>query len=300
LEPYDKVKKMTLRELKKKYSNEVSLVELDILFSFVSKKSVEFLLSHSEFELTRKQEEEIKKHIIQRCKGIPIAYIIGSKEFFGINFLVNKNVLIPRPETELLVEEALDYLAEKNLKATVLDVGTGSGVIIISLSKNTKENKIKYLASDVSKEALSVAMRNSKLNKQENRIKFFLSDLLESEELKKEIQNIQTLLITANLPYVSDKYLNQESNKETIGLKYEPRVALAGGKDGLEIYKKLTKQILKIKGTCTNLKITLFYEIDPEQKTILEKWLKKNLPESSIINFIKDISKKYRLVRIII
>jgi len=294
---------MTLQEIKQRYSKQVDLKEVDLLISFALKKTLEFILLYSEFELTKKQEERISSLIRRRKKGEPLAYIIGEKEFFGLDFFVNKNVLIPRLETELILEEILGELGNGNEKTTVLDVGCGSGNIIISLSKNLirqsgqNVKNIKFLASDISKQALSIAVKNAKLHKQENKIKFYLSDLLKNKELEKELTRSEKIIIAANLPYVPNHHLKKEPTKETLGLKYEPKLALLGGQDGLDIYKKLIKQTLKIRDNFPKLKIMSFYEIEAGQNKLIEKWKKENSLEMQT-SYSKDLSKKWRLSKI--
>jgi methylase of polypeptide subunit release factors len=351
---------MTLKEIKQKYFKQVDLAELDLLVSFVLKKPVEFVLSHPEFKLTKGYEEKIKELIKRRKNGEPLAYIVKKKEFFGLELSVNKNVLIPRPETEILVEEVLDELGKSKGKIAVLDIGTGSGNIIISLSKNLirqsvrSMKNIKFLATDISKKALTVAKKNAKTYTQDKKIKlprckcvehcdnftplthfrslphsikpvfsvlpqkykpspsddesdcvslthlkikFLLSNLLDNKNLLKEFKNIKKLIIAANLPYVSEKYLKQKETKLTIGLKYEPKTALLGGKDGLDFYKKLTLQILKLKKIFPELKIISFYEINSEQKEIFEKWkIRKNIKIKTF--YTKDLNKKWRVCKI--
>ncbi len=294
---------MTISDLKQKFQKQLKLSEIDLVISCVVKKSVEYILSYPEFKLKEKQAEKIKKLIKKRIQGEPLAYISGKKEFFNIDFFVNKNVLIPRPETEMIVEETLNELEKENKKLTILDIGCGSGNIIISLSKNLIRKKIqnakniKFLASDISKKALSVARKNAKKNKQQKKIKFFHSDLLDNKKLEKEFKNIKKLIIVANLPYVPKKYLKQKETKLTTGLKYEPKIALFGGKDGLDFYKKLTLQILKLKEKFPKIKILSFYEIENKQKTSFENWkIENNLKIKS--SYKKDTGKKWRLCKL--
>jgi len=288
---------MTLFELKQKYQKRADLSEIDLLISFAIKKPQEYILSYPEFRLTKKQEEKIKKLIEKRIKGEPLAYLIGKKEFFNIDFFVNKNVLIPRPETEMIVEEILNELGNIKEKTALTDIGTGSGNIIISLSKNLKQKNIKFLASDVSKNTLSLARKNTKIYKQNKKIKFFLSNLLDNKNLIKEFKYIENLIIAANLPYLPEKYLKQKETKLTAGLKYEPKTALVGGKNGLDFYKKLTLQILKLKEEFPKIKIISFYEINSEQKDLFEKWKKKKNIKIRT-SYKKDLNKRWRVCKL--
>ncbi|MCD4705679.1 HemK family protein methyltransferase [bacterium] len=138
-------------------------LEVEILMSFVLKKSREFILTHSEYELVYYQKKKLEKIIKERLNNKPIAYIIGKKEFYKLDFYVNKNVLIPRPETEIMVYEALNIIKvfkNKNIKTNIIDIGTGSGAIIIAIAKNALNNN--FFATDISRKALNVALKTIK------------------------------------------------------------------------------------------------------------------------------------------
>ncbi|HCW74922.1 MAG TPA: peptide chain release factor N(5)-glutamine methyltransferase, partial [Candidatus Marinimicrobia bacterium] len=151
-------------------------LEAEILLSEILKKPREFILAHGERALTKPQITDYKLLIKKRLKGMPIAYITGEKEFYGLKFKVNKNVLIPRPETELMVEEALKLTAD-GTPAAIIDVGTGSGCVIITLAKQIAN--CEFLATDISAKALAVAGQNAKLHGVAKKIKFLKGDLLE-------------------------------------------------------------------------------------------------------------------------
>jgi len=159
-------------------------------------------------------QQYLERHII----GEPVAYITNHKEFYGLDFYVDPNVLIPRPETEILVDQAIELT--KNKPVTIIaDVGTGSGAIAITLAKYTRE--VKIYAVDVSPLALETAKDNSRRHGVESRITFLQGDML--EPLPEPVD-----LIVANLPYVKTADLNEPS------IRYEPKQALDGGVDGLE------------------------------------------------------------------
>ncbi len=200
--------------------------ELLLVHSLKLRDRVELYLNFDR-PLTEREVEDYRQLVKRRAKGEPVAYITGKKEFFGFEFKVRKGVLIPRPETETLVEEALKLIkGKKGLK--VVDVGTGSGCIAITVCKLTKgENTI--IGVDVSEEALKVAKENV-------------------ENLKCKVHLIRTSLlnglkgpfdaIISNPPYVAagDKRVEREV------LKYEPKIALFAGKSGLEFIEKLVKE----------------------------------------------------------
>ncbi|PKM70589.1 MAG: peptide chain release factor N(5)-glutamine methyltransferase, partial [Firmicutes bacterium HGW-Firmicutes-18] len=156
-------------------------------------------------------------------------------------FFVNKNVLIPRQETENLVEEVLKLLATHHLPLTILDIGTGSGNIAVSLAKHISSAKI--IATDISKEALCVAKKNAKLNNVSDRITFLQSDLFSNYKL----QTMNYELIISNPPYIK----SSEIKKLQKEIQHEPKIALDGGKDGLNFYKKIvpmSRKLLKKNG----------------------------------------------------
>ena len=196
------------------------------------------VLETEPFRLTVNAEEEIpsnkiktiQKLIQRRCKHEPVAYITGSKEFYAINFLVNKSTLIPRPETELLVDMAIYYAP---LDAKILDIGTGSGAIAIAVKLS--RNDLKITAVDISSKALSVAKENAKNILANNDIKFLKSDLFEKlENFKSE----KFGLIVSNPPYVD---INRK-NELALDLMYEPDEALFTEDKGLAIIKKIISQ----------------------------------------------------------
>ncbi|MBI2330277.1 peptide chain release factor N(5)-glutamine methyltransferase [Candidatus Daviesbacteria bacterium] len=171
----------------------------------------------------------------------PSQYTNGCVEFCKLKFKVNPDVLIPRPETELLVDEVLKFISLLPTTyyqlLTILDVGTGSGNIAISLASHSSSGNVKIIATDVSEKALKIAKQNAKFHKVENRIKFIQSNLLSN--LRLHPKGVRLIIVT-NLPYIPSAripYLDS-SVKD-----FEPHVALDGGEDGFELYRKLFQQI---------------------------------------------------------
>lgn len=288
---------ISIKELKQKYYKKIDLFDLELIISRVIKKPREFILAHPEHFLIKNYELRIKNYAKRRITGMPLAYIFGEKEFYGLNFKVNKNVLIPRPETELLVEEAL-YLANHNSQsATLIDVGTGSGCIITTLAKKLKSCKpqaasYKFIAIDISSSALRIARQNAKLHKVNKQIKFFQGNLLKPIlKNKKLIIDNCKLIIVANLPYLTPSKI-----KNSPSIKHEPKLALNAGKDGLKYYRQLFKQInLLVTGYW--LPVTLIIEIDPSQTLKIKKIIKKNLPGAEI-KIKKDLRGQNRVIMI--
>ena len=177
---------LTIKNLQQKYFSKISPSDLEILISSAIKKPKEFILTHPEYELDKFKIKNLKLKIARRAKGEPIAYITGHKEFYGLDFKINRNVLIPRPETEALPELVISNLKSairKNKKIVIADIGTGSGNIIISIAKWLKKSKLpianyRLLASDISPKALRLARQNAKKHKVDKKIKFLQGDLL--------------------------------------------------------------------------------------------------------------------------
>lgn len=228
--------------------------------------------SHSGEELSKKQEKKIEKFLKQRKKHKPLAYILKSAEFFGFEFFVNKNVLIPRSETEELVE-----LVQKNIdeNSKVLDIGTGSGAIAISLQKLTGA---KVSAVDVSKKALSVAKRNAR--SLDVKVEFKSSNLF--EKLDGRVFDV----IVSNPPYVSE---NEFKTLEKDVKDFEPKLALVAKNDGLEIYERIIKQAqnhLSCGGK-------VFFEVGHLQAEKVKSLLEKDFEN---ITMKKDLEGKNRIV----
>jgi len=203
---------MTISQLQQKIIvklNKLNLtnpqLEADILLSFILKRPREWVLAHPEFKLTRFQIYKIKNLVRQRIKGKSLALLMGEKEFYGLRFKVNKHVLVPRPETEMMIDEILQLITHNSQLITFIDVGTGSGCIVITLAKKLKSGK--FIAVDISRKALNVAKENAKFHNLHN-IKFLQGNLL--EPISRDPQLISpnsNLIITANLPYLTPKQI---------------------------------------------------------------------------------------------
>src|SRR3989344_5687482 len=178
----------------KKVDATSAILEAEVLLSAVLNQSKEFILTNPQLKITKAQEKKYKSLIKRREKFEPVAYLTREKEFYGLNFQVNKNVLIPRPETELLVEEIINEIKKSEIwnlkslpvqtgKIVIVDVGTGSGAIAIALKKHLPPTKI--IATDNSLAALKVARNNAKLNKV--KIQFIYSDLISKVKDKIDI-----------------------------------------------------------------------------------------------------------------
>jgi release factor glutamine methyltransferase len=290
---------MTILAIKKKYHNKIDLVDLDLLIAFAIKKEREFVLAHPECAVTSNQQSIISKMIARRLKNEPLGYILGEKEFYGLNFKVNQYTLIPRPETELMIEMALEEILNTQYSIlNTIDVGTGSGNIIISLAHQLKNTSYKlqttsYFATDISKEALLIAKQNAKIHNVHKKIKFLHGNLLDPVFKSKIINHKSSLLILANLPYLSkDIYTSCADNVK----KYEPKSALYSASKGLSHYNELLKQI-KLLVADYKLPVTMLLEISPEQKKLLPSLIKKYFSQAKI-EFKKDLAQKWRICKI--
>jgi release factor glutamine methyltransferase len=219
------------------------------------------LVLHSEDEFDFASADEL---VFKRAEGMPLAYLLGSKEFFGRNFYVDENVLIPRPETEQIVLSVFNLVKKNGMqKVSVLDVGTGSGCIPITIKKELDEISVTadVSAVDLSGSALEVAKKNAKALGAD--VAFWQSDLLA------EVSDLPDIL-TANLPYVDRKW-----DWTSAELKYEPEMALYAEDDGLSLIKKLVDEMVekRVKG---GIKYAIF-EADPSQHDkIVEYTIKRN------------------------
>lgn len=225
------------------------------ILAFLLKKDVSYLAIHPEEIVETKIETDFNEAIQKKQAGIPLQYITNMQEFMGINFYVDENVLIPRPDTEVLVEEVIK-LAKAKENIAILDMCTGSGAIAIALAEYLTNAKI--TASDKSKKALGVAQKNAKNTKAS--IQFIESDLFGNIKDKFDI-------IVSNPPYIESdviKCLDKEVQKE-------PMMALDGGKDGLDFYRKIAKQARAY----LNEEGYLALEIGYNQKKKVKELLKK-------------------------
>ena len=213
-------------------------IDAELLLSSVSGKLRENFLLNPNLNISPTQIKSFNNLIARRAlRKEPIAYLLNKKEFWSINFDVNKDVLIPRPETEILVESLVKYYKDRN--PFILDIGTGSGCIIISLLQELKKSK--GVAIDISNKALKIANKNSKTLKIYNRIKFVKASICNFNSFKFD-------LIVSNPPYIAR---HQLKNLDVGIKKFEPKIALDGGNDGLDVMRKViykSRKILKTNG----------------------------------------------------
>jgi release factor glutamine methyltransferase len=208
-------------------SSDTAGLDAQVLLAHLIGKSRAWVLAHTEESLDKNTAVHLEKAVQRLEKGEPLPYVLGRWEFFGLNFIVSPAVLIPRPETELLVETAIKWL-KTSQAGRVLDVGTGSGCIAAAIAVNLPG--VYITAVDLSREALLVASKNIKYHAVEDRVFLLQSDLLTPVASQYE-------LICANLPYIREETLvNLKVSRQ------EPALALAGGEDGLNLIRRLFAQ----------------------------------------------------------
>ena len=242
-------------------SNNIDSYSLDaeLLLSAVLKNTREMVLINLQKKIDNKKFKFYKKLVLRRKNKEPIAHILNKKEFWRYTFKVNKEVLIPRPETEIIVHEVLK-LTNLNSSKHILDVGTGSGCILQSILK--ERPKCTGTAIDISKKALNIAISNAKMHHLENKIKFVNIDIDKFNHNKYDF-------IVSNPPYINKADLKRLDDNVKL---FEPIIALSAGIDGLSETKKLiikSSKLLKINGK-------LIFEIESTQKKNVVHLLRKN------------------------
>lgn len=217
----------------KEYNN--PMLEAKLLLAYVLNTEKDELFFRLNEEVATREVEEYYRLIVKRKEGYPIQYILGNQEFMGLEFKVKEGVLIPRSDTEILVENIIKIAEEKyrGKLIRILDLCTGSGAIGISLAKYIPNSLVDI--SDISDIALRIAEENSKHNETFDRINIIKSDLFEN--IKREYD-----IIVSNPPYIETDSIDGLQLEIS---KYEPRLALDGGKNGLDFYKKIVKESIK-------------------------------------------------------
>ena len=273
---YNEILKKGVNFLKKN-KIENPYLDTELILSKITNKKREEILLNTNNKLKNKDITKFNKYLFRRYEKEPMAYILGYKYFWKHKFLTNKSVLIPRPDTEIVIEETLKYLPKENSKK-ILDVGTGSGCIVVSILK--ERPKCNATAIDISKNAINVAKTNAKLHQLENKINFINIDIDKYKSYNYD-------LIISNPPYINCIDLNRLDDDIKL---HEPMLALSGGSDGFRDLKKViikSKKLLKINGK-------LILEIGHRQKNQCLKILYAN---GYYINQVsKDLSGKDRCI----
>ncbi len=294
-----------LKAALQKYASRLPTGEAEILVARVIRKDRAFLYAHPDYRLSLIAYFRFRYYLHLRCSGIPIAYITHHKQFFGIDFFVNKHTLIPRPETELMVENAIEAIRRKwetEERIVFIDVGTGSGCIPIAIAKamsnqqcsnvtieHGPESKLSFYGIDISRPALKIAKQNART--QNVFINFLHGDLLEPFTKIFNFQfSIFNFVITANLPYLTEEQFDTEPS-----IQHEPHSALVAENGGLALYEKLLAQIQFLISHQHNISVSLFLEIDPSQSVAIPSLIYSHLPDARL-TIKKDLAGHDRLV----
>ncbi len=272
--------KLAINEGKQKldeFKIRTSLLDSEILMSKVLKKDRAYIVMNYDKKLTYDNFNHFKNLIKERSKGKPVAYLVEKKDFWNAEFKIKRDVLIPRPDTELIIQETLKLTKNRN-KLKVLDIGVGSGCILLSLLLD--RNDFIGVGIDISKKCLDLARYNTLKLKLKNRIKFFKSDIDNFNYGKYD-------LIISNPPYIN--HIDFRNLDKDIS-NYEPKLALYGGLDGLSVFRKvITKSSKLIK---KNGKLIL--EIGFDQKDKIKSILREN--KFYINKVFKDFANNNRCI----
>ncbi len=249
---------MTIKETVRKYSQKLKYVthipakEIEILICHLLDKNNIWL--HINYNSTFEKEKELEKLVNKRATNYPLEYIINKASFYGESFLTKEGVLIPRPETELLVDNAIEILKNRNCKTKVLEIGTGSGIISVMLALLIED--IEIIAVDINQKALDLAKQNAIKHKVSNKIDFRYSNLYEN------VNEDDIFMTISNPPYIANDYKLPEN------VKFEPSNALFGGNIGDELLKDIIDSTYK-----RDIKY-LLCEMGYDQKQPLENYFK--------------------------
>ncbi len=267
------IKKSTIK-LQKNNIDDYS-IKLKIIIEYFFNIPINKIIVYMNKEVSSKENVEFEKILQKVINGIPVQYITNKQEFMGLKFYVDKNVLIPQPDTEILVEHVIEYCNNINYSLKILDLCTGSGAIAISLAKYIKNANI--YATDISENAIEIANKNAKINKVG--INFIKSDMFENIE-EKDFD-----IIVSNPPYIKTSVISTLSNE----VKNEPYIALDGGKDGLKFYNIIYEKAEKY----MNRNGIIFLEIGYDQKENIMNIFKKKYRE---VYCLKDLNNNDRVI----
>lgn len=284
---------MNIQELRKQGRNKLinaniceAPIKADILLQYVLNISKTDLILNSNKEVTNEQEQVYIEYIEKIISGKPIQYITNVQEFMKLKFYVDENVLIPQPDTEVLVEETIKRINEyARERVEILDLCTGSGAVAISLEHYLKDRfELEIFASDVSKEAIEVANKNELEIEKYNNIQFILSNMFENIKTKKFD------IIVSNPPYIERNVIPTLS----IEVQNEPNIALDGGIDGLDYYRIIAKEGYKY----VKSNGYILVEIGYNQAESVTNIFKNHEDKYTNIKCIKDLSGKDRVIEI--
>ena len=270
----------------------IDKLDAELLLAYVLKKQREYIVTHPKRSLSMTERLTYQWLVRKRKNHVPLAHITGHQAFFSLDFLVNRHTLVPRPDTEVLVERAIEILKEKE-HAVLVDVGTGSGAIPIAILNASpllaKEGlgEMKTFATDISKGALRVAKKNA--TRRNVDITFLHGNLLEPFLARSPLPvSHSPILITANLPYLTEAQFANENS-----IQKEPKSALVANENGLALIRELLEQI-----QCASISnATILLEYDPDQSSALQKIVVTIFPKASV-RVHKDLAGRDRVCEI--
>ena len=274
---------MTIREIysyciNELESNQEKFIDTELLLSFVLKKDRIYIKTNLDEKIALDDEQQIKLFVKQLKNHKPIHYIIGQRDFYGYDFLVDEHVLIPRSDTEILVENALNLLGNNEKDLMGLEIGVGSGIISITLLKKLKN--LSMTAIDINEYALKISKKNAENLGVADRLKLIKSDLFESVTGRYDF-------IISNPPYIDEKDMADLPEKVK---NYEPYLALDGKKNGMYFYN----EIIKSGRTFLNDKFHIFFEIGYNQGEMIRHSF-ENCGYEGDVKIIQDYGKNDRV-----
>jgi release factor glutamine methyltransferase len=275
-------------------TSDTPALDASVLLARILNKPRTWVMAHPELTLSSEQQNQLNAALARLENGEPFPYVLGAWEFFSLEFEVTPDVLIPRPETELLVEKAIMWMQQNPEKQTIADIGTGSGAIAVSLAVNLPQAHI--LATDISAKALNVAKQNASKHNVQDRIEFIECDLLPDQSQiasrqhlhRKQVQVSSIDLICANLPYIPTATLHQLPI-----FNREPTLALDGGDDGFTIIRRLLS--IAPARLATNAKLLL--EIEASLGSQAVHLAEKTFPAANI-HIHQDLTGRDRIIEI--
>ncbi len=297
---------MTIETLKKEFLPSLAPEDFYVLLAHATGKSREFLLAHPEYGPDAETEARAREYFARRLDREPVAYIVGEKEFFGLPFRVTRDTLIPRPETELLVERAIEDLrlqiadckSTRTKRILIADIGTGSGAIIISIATQLRAKnpqsairnpQFNFHAIDTSSAALAIAKENAERNNVADMITFHEGNLI--DPIVNYFPEADEIILIANLPYLSENIYASADDDVT---KYEPKRALLSGSDGLDHYRELFASIRETILRLPSYRLSVLCEISPEQDKLITSLFDDMFPDGTS-RILPDLSDRGRV-----
>lgn len=290
----------SVEDMRRKYLPSVAPEDFFLLLAHATGKTREYLIAHPEYRLSVALSEKTMPLMERRIKHEPIALITGHKEFYGSDFSVTEVTLIPRPETEMMIDLALckiQNVSPKSKAIMIIDVGTGSGNIILSLAKILSSSeytkKFHLFGLDTSGEALKLARKNRRRIAPNIRPRFIQSDLIALLP-QRSARHSDHIVILANLPYLSSEiYRSCPPDVKN----FEPKSALMSPQQGLSHILRLLRETAALHLRYPQIPVDIFLEISPEQKISLTKNIRAILPETAH-SFHQDLAGKIRFLEI--